>query len=111
MSIILSIQSKQDDGNILHLIKSAIQAEIARLKLGLDMAAKRLLPFEKKYGISSEQFMSQFTAEDLEGGDDEYVNWAGEYQLKQRLEQKLAQLNEIEYDRSGILQSYVKWQN
>ena len=31
-------------------------------------------------------------AEDLEGGDDEYITWAGEYQLMQRLEQKLGQL-------------------
>lgn len=38
------------------------------------------------------------TAEDLQGGDDEYVQWAGEYKLMQRLEQKLAQLKDLRFD-------------
>lgn len=36
-------------------------------------------------------------AEDLEGGDDECVRWAGEYRLMQRLQEKLEQLREISY--------------
>jgi len=41
--------------------------------------------------------------EDLEGGDDEYVRWAGEYKLIQRLQEKLQQLLEIEYGDSSLL--------
>jgi len=37
-------------------------------------------------------------AEDLEGGDDEYVRWAGEYKLIQRLQEKLLKLQEISYE-------------
>jgi hypothetical protein len=37
------------------------------------------------------------TAEDLVGGDDEYVHWAGEYRLRQRLLQKLDALRGINF--------------
>jgi hypothetical protein len=43
-------------------------------------------------------------AEDLKGGDDEYVRWAGEYKLMQRLQEKLRQLQEINYSDSSLLQ-------
>ena len=43
------------------------------------------------------------TAEDLQEGDDEYVRWAGEYELKHRLEGKLLQLKEIEYGHTEVL--------
>jgi len=41
--------------------------------------------------------MAKMAAEYLAGGDDEYVQWAGEYALLQRLEEKLRQLTEIKY--------------
>ena len=85
------------------LIQSAIKREIMRLKLALRTARKRLTPFEKKYGITSEQFILEMAAEDLEGGDDEYIAWAGEYQLMQRLAQKLDRLQGIEYSDSSLL--------
>lgn len=92
-------------GDVLPLVKSAIDAEIARLELASEMATKRLLPFEKKYNVASEHFIANLAAEDLDGGDDEYVSWAGEYKLKKRLEKKLEQLREIEYGHSDLLQS------
>src|SRR5262245_33561555 len=39
--------------------------------------------------MTSEHFIVEMTAEDLEGKDDEYVHWAGEYKLMQRLQDKL----------------------
>lgn len=103
MSVTLYIKSKKKADNILPLIKSAIEAEIARLELGLEMANKRLSAFEKKYNVTSQYFISNLAADDLEGGDDEYVTWAGEYKLKERLNVKLRQLREIEYDNSEVL--------
>jgi len=79
------------------LVKSAIDGEIARLDLALAAARKRLAPFEAKYGVTSEQFIHTMAAEDLEGNDDEYIQWAGEYRLWQRLKQKLDHLCGIEY--------------
>jgi hypothetical protein len=87
------------------LVKSAIESEIARLELALANARKRLLLFENKYRVSSEHFIDTMSAEDLDGRDDEYVQWAGEYRLGQRLQQKLDQLREIEYRDSNLLRS------
>jgi len=102
MSAVIYIQAKQNGSEILPLVKSAIEAEIARLELASKMAAKRLTPYEKKYNVASEYFMVHLTAEDLDDGDDEYVSWAGEYELKHRLETKLKELRKIEYAHSDI---------
>ncbi len=79
------------------LVQTAIQEQVVKLELGLAMARKRLTPFEEKYGVTSEQFISEMAAEDLEGGDIEYVRWAGEYHWMQRLQGKLWRLRGIEY--------------
>ena len=91
------VEPAQKAGEVLYLVQSAIKSEMAKLELGLEMARKRLAPFEQKYGVSSEHFIAEMAAEDLAGGDDEYVHWAGEYGLMQRLEEKLRQLGEIGY--------------
>jgi hypothetical protein len=94
----------QEANNVLSLVKAAVDAEVAQLTLALEMAGKRLAPFEQKYHISSDKFIVQLTADDLEGGDDEYIVWAGEYQLKQRLQKKLQQLQAIQYGHPEVLQ-------
>lgn len=69
------------------------------------LARKRLQPFERRYNVSSERFMAEMAAEDLEGGDDEYVQWAGEYLLMRRLEEKLMGLQEVRYSDTDLLRS------
>jgi len=99
------VKPERKSDEVLGLVRSAVKEQVARLELGLDQAEKRLAPFETKYGVSSDYFISEMTAEDLEGGDDEYVSWAGEYRLVERLKRKLEQLREIEYGDSDHLQS------
>lgn len=106
MSIIISIKAKQNGVEALSLVKSAVEAEVTRFELALEMANKKLHLFEQKYNVTSDYFISHLAAEDLEGGDDEYVTWAGEYQLKQRLEKKLAQLMEVEYVPADVFQPH-----
>jgi hypothetical protein len=65
------------------------------LQLALELARKRLTQFEQKYGVSSNYFITTMVVEDLEGGDEEYIRWAGEYKLMKRLEEKLHKLQEI----------------
>ena len=105
MSTTLYVRADQHQTVILQLVKSTIDDEITKLELAVEMADKRLEPFEEKYRITSEDFLQRFTAEDLDGGDDEYVCWAGEYRLKQRILEKLHYLRGIEYDYSSIFQS------
>ena len=94
----------QEANSILSLVKAAVDSEVARLGLALEVAEKRLAPFEQKYHIASDKFMDHLTADDLEGGDDEYITWAGEYQLKQRLQTKLQKLQAIQYGHPAVLQ-------
>ena len=89
------VEPVQKTDEILHLVQPAIRSEAARLGLALKPARKRLAPFEQEYGVTSEYFISEMAAEGLKGGDDEYVRWAGEYKLMQRLQEKLRQLQEI----------------
>ena len=59
-------------------------------------------------GSPSEHFLAVMTAEDLEGKDDEYVHWAGEYKLMQRLQDKLRKLQEISYYDPNLLHADQK---
>ncbi len=94
----LEIKSDAPDLEIVqNLVRSAINSEIKNLKRSIDKTNKLLQEFETKYQVSSDLFLSNWTAQDLEGKDDEYVNWAGEIKIKQRLESALQKLEEIEY--------------
>ncbi len=99
MAALLQVRSATADTSrsVLNLVHTAVDAEIQRLALGLSLAEKRLAVFEEKYHVSSEIFIETFASEDLEGGDDEYVEWAGEYRLRVRLQEHLRQLQEVEY--------------
>jgi hypothetical protein len=108
MMATLYIEPRHESGDILRLVQAAIESEVAKLELALKMAAKRLTPFEEKYGATSEHFLATMTAEDLDGKDDEYVHWAGEYKLMQRLQDKLRKLQEISYDDSDLLHADQK---
>lgn len=78
------------------VLKEALETEALRLKYSLNLAKKRLKEFEIKYNVSSEKFISEWSAEDLKGKDLEYVEWAGEYQLFSRINERLVVLNSIE---------------
>jgi len=94
----LEIKSDAPDLEIVqNLVRAAIDSEIKNLKRSIGRTNKLLQEFETKYQISSDLFLSNWTAEDLEGRDDEYVSWAGEIKIKQRLVNALQKLEEIEY--------------
>ena len=79
------------------LIREAIDIETKRLKYSLSLAQSSLKKFEKKYNIPSEKFIMEWAAEDLEGKDLEYVEWAGEYKLASRLIERLDTITSIKY--------------
>ncbi len=97
MTTIYVTSSQNTEADLLHLVQSAVESEIRRLEIGLQIARQRLERFEQKYGVTSEYFIENMSAEDLEGGDDEYVEWAGEYELYKRLEEKLNRLRSLQY--------------
>ena len=82
------------------VLREALETEASRLRYSLNLAKKRLKKFENKYNISSDTFINEWSAEDLKGEDLEYVEWAGEYQLFSRLNERLVVLKSIENDAS-----------
>ena len=94
----LEIKSDAPDLEIVqNLVRAAINSEIKNLKRSINKTNKLLKEFETKYQVSSDFFLSNWTAEDLEGRDDEYVSWAGEIKIKQKLMNALQKLEGIEY--------------
>lgn len=91
----LKIISDKED--VTDVIKSAISAEIKRLEIGLNRTNREIKRFEEEYKLSSEVFLKELTAEDLKGGDDEYIRWAGELKIKDRILDELKKLKDIEY--------------
>lgn len=92
----IQIQSDKKD-KAMDMVVSAISAEIKRLELGLQNTNLHIDEFEKKYNISSSVFLEKYSAEDLENQDAEYIEWAGELKIKERLLYDLSQLKGIEY--------------
>ncbi len=92
----LQIQSEADDSAV-EIIKSAIAAEIKRLEIGLQKTEKQIRQFEQTYNIPSEKFLVEFAAEDMKNKDAEYVEWAGELRIRDRISEDLKRLSGIEY--------------
>ena len=92
----LQIDSDKKD-HVVIVIKSAISSEIKRLELGLDKTNRRIEQFEREYKISSDHFLGNYAAEDMKNGDPEYIQWAGELKIKERILDDLSHLKGIEY--------------
>jgi len=92
----LKVQSESKDKAV-DMVKAAVVAEIRRMELGLEKTNRQISRFEKRYGISSDTFRRQFSAEDVKKGDDEYVRWAGELMIRDRIEADLKQLKGIRF--------------
>ena len=92
---IIKIESNQT--NVPQIVKSAIWTEIKRLEIGLSRTEKEIRGFEDKYRVDSETFLRRYAAEDLSGQDEEYIRWAGELRIRERILEDLGKLKEIEY--------------
>ena len=94
----LEIKSDSPDvASVQNLVKSAIESEIKNLKRSLEKTNKLLKEFETKYQVSSDFFISNWTAENLEEGDEEYISWVGEIKIRTKLINSLEKLENIEY--------------
>jgi cell division septum initiation protein DivIVA len=92
----LQIQSDSQE-SALDIIRSAIVAETSRLELGMRATERHIRVFEDRYRVASEDFLRDFAAEDLADGDREYVCWAGELKLRERIASQLETLKGIQY--------------
>lgn len=96
--IMTVLQIKSDtDSNAVDIIKTAIETELKRLEMGLQKTERQIAKFENEYKISSETFLKQSVAENMKDGDTEYIAWAGELKIKERLLSDIKRLKEIQY--------------
>ena len=86
-----------DKKDVTDTIKSAISSEIKRLEIGLNRTNREIKKLEDEYRVPSEAFLKEFTAEDLKGGDEEYIRWTGELKMRDRILDELKKLKDIEY--------------
>lgn len=74
------------------LLRAAIASQIERLQASAQTSRARLQAFQARYGKE----LADVAAEDLDGGDVEYVEWAGEAEMLRRLEDDVRHLKEME---------------
>jgi len=86
-----------NDRNGAQVVLHALESYKDRLRSGIDRTKRLLAGFEKTYGVSTAHFFIHMAAEDLAGGDLEYVQWAGEAQLLNGLEAELKELENARY--------------
>jgi hypothetical protein len=91
------LQIISDQQNILPMIQSAIAEKMKRIEIGLKKTEREIQKFEMKYHIPSEQFLKSWKAEDLNGGDEEYIRWRGELEILKSIREELHLLENIEY--------------
>jgi len=93
----IKLEIKSDFEDAESLIKSAVYSEIKRLEIGLGRTDREIRKFEDKYRVSSDIFVREYAAEDLDGEDDEYVSWMGEIKIRRKIAGELNRLKETEY--------------
>ena len=92
----LQIQSDTKDG-VIDIVRAAISSEIKRLEIGLYKTNKQIEKYEIEYNVTSKVFQKEFSAEDMRKGDQEYIEWAGELKIREKITADLEKLKEIEY--------------
>ena len=93
VQMVIELREKQGAQSVLQ----AIESYKARLRAGIERTRRRLDQFEQRYGVDTAHFLQEMAAEDLEGGDLEYVEWAGEAKLLEGLEAELTELEHVRY--------------
>jgi len=79
------------------MVVHALDIYKIRLRASIERTQRRLSGFERRYGVTTVRFLDTMMAEDLEGGDLEYVDWAGEAKMLEGLQSELAELEDARY--------------
>ena len=95
MSVHMVIELRDRKGA--QTVIQALDAYKMRLRAGIERTRQRLAEFEARYGVDTTRFLHEMTAEDLTGGDLEYVEWAGEARLLEGLEVELRESEDARY--------------
>ena len=76
------------------LVEDALQNELRLLETGLQRTEDKLRAFETRFGMITADFVRRFEADELTETLD-FVEWIGEYRLRERLADKVKTMREI----------------
>jgi len=93
IEVVLEVADRQSAQTVLN----ALDAYKGRLRADIQRTRRKLREFEERYAVSTDRFLHEMAAEDLAGGDLEYVEWAGEARLLDGLESELSELESVRY--------------
>jgi len=95
MSVHMVIELNNAEGA--QTVLQALEAYKKELRAGIERTKHNLTEFESRYQVDTAHFLTEMAAEDLEGGDIEYVEWAGEAKILENLEAELLELEDARY--------------
>ena len=93
VQMVIELPDRQGIQTVIH----ALDAYKTRLRASIERTQRRLNEFEQRYHTTTRHFLDEMAAEDLRGGDIEYVEWAGEAKLLAGLETELRELENARY--------------
>jgi hypothetical protein len=95
MSVHMVIELNNAEGA--QTVLQALEAYKRELRSGIERTKRNLVEFESRYQVDTAHFLAEMVSEDLEGGDIEYVEWAGEAKILESLEAELLELEDARY--------------
>ena len=78
------------------LVEAAIANELRLLEAGIRRTEQRLLAFEKKYHLRTQELISRYEKDELEETLD-FDEWIGEFRLLAQLREKADTLRDIRF--------------
>jgi hypothetical protein len=93
LQLTIEVESQQAAQSVLQ----ALEAYKDQLRQSIARTERHLQTFEERYGVPTHIFIAEMTADDLVGGDLDYIEWSGEYELLKGLQQELQELDRVRY--------------
>jgi len=96
-SLALRLESDQavDLTFFVSLMRNALEREKHVLSQGIERTKQELAKYERKYRMTSEQFYERFSmGEGVEDSED-FISWAGEYEILESLKEKQRQIEGV----------------
>ncbi len=78
------------------LVEGALANELRLLEAGQRQTERRINEFEKKYRISTQEFISRYENDELDETLD-FAEWIGEFKMLERLREKADTLRDIRF--------------
>jgi len=85
-----------DNISLKQIIESALSERLYNLEQGIKRTQERIKQFETQYQWSTEQFIQLFTNDQLQHSVD-FDEWLGEAWMRDKIQQKIAIIQEIEF--------------